>query len=51
MMYIGILSSFVELGVQTSQNVHVIRKMCLKMTLCLYACLVEFYVFGFDEFM
>ena len=32
-----------------SNNVHDIRKDCLEMTLCVLACLTEFYVFFFNE--
>ena len=32
-----------------SKNVHNVRKVCLKMTLCVLACFIKFYVFILDE--
>ena len=48
-VFIGSLSSFMKLRGQTSKNVHDVWKVCLKTTLCVLACIVEFYVFVFDE--
>ena len=45
MVYIGSVSSVVKFGGQTTKNVHDVPKVCLEMTLCVYACFVEFYVF------
>ena len=45
----GSLLSFVEFGGQTSKNVHDVQNMCLNMTLFVYACFVEFYIFVLDE--
>ena len=44
--YIDTMSSFMKFGGQTFKNV---QKVCLKMTLCVLACFVEFYVFLLDE--
>ena len=30
------------------KTVHDVRKICLEMTLCIYACFIEFYVLIFD---
>ena len=43
------MSSFVKFGGQTSKNVHDVQKVCLDMTLCVYTCFVEFYVFVMDK--
>ena len=48
-MFIGILSSNMKFGGQTSKNVHDVRRVCLETTLCVLACFVEFYVFFLDE--
>ena len=34
---------------QTSKNVHDVWKVCLETTLCVLACVGEFYVFILDE--
>ena len=49
MVYIGSFPSFVKFGGQTSKNVHDVRKVCLEMVLCVYACFVKFYMFILDE--
>lgn len=49
MVFIASVSSFVNFGGQKSKNVHDFQKTCPEMTLCVYACFVEFYVFVLDE--
>ena len=48
-MYIDSVSSFVKFGGQTSTNVHEFQKVCLEITMCVYAFFVEFSVFVLDE--
>ena len=40
----GSVSSLVNFGGKTSKNVHDVPKVCLKMTLSVFACFFEFYV-------
>ena len=49
MVFIDSVSSFVKFGGQTSKNVHDVRKVCLKTTLSVYVCFLEFYVFVLGE--
>ena len=37
------------LEVKRPKKVHDVRKVCLKTTLCVYACFVEFYIFVLDQ--
>ena len=48
-MYIGSVLCFVKFRGQTSNNVHDVRMVCFEMTLCVYVCFVEFYVFVLDK--
>ena len=43
------ISSLKKFGGQTLNNVHDVQNMFLEMTLCVYACLVEFYMFVFGK--
>ena len=40
---------FVVFGGQTSKNVHEVRKVSFKTTLCVYACFVGLYQFVMEE--
>ena len=43
------MSSFTKFEGQTSKNVDDVRKVCLEITFCVYACFVDFYVSVLDE--
>ena len=43
------MSSFEKFVGQTSKNIQDVRKVCLEMTLCVFAWFVDLYVFVLDE--
>ena len=49
MNYYSVYSQCVKFREVWRSNVHDVRKVCLELTLCVYACFVEFYVFILDE--
>ena len=50
-MYIGCVLSFMKFEGQTSKNVHDVRKVCIKITMCVDVWFVDFYVFIADEIL
>lgn len=48
-IFIVYVSCVMKFRGQTSKNVHDVRKVCRKMTLCVLTCFVDFYIFSFYE--